>query len=426
VAGITREENELLTRTGPGTPMGRLFRQYWIPAMLAERLPEPDGAPIAIQLLGEPLVAFRDTSGRVGLLDEFCPHRRASLVYGRNEECGLRCVYHGWKFDVTGQVLETPAERNPDFGKSIRHVAYPTREAGGIIWTYMGPEAEPPPFPDFLFTKLPAEQVIGFHYNMRCNYLQAIEGDLDMAHPSYLHGTISQSGPTPEHMPAMVHDTKPQTIVQEDWFGLQTVSKWKSPNPAKSMFWVDPFIMPFHTIVPARRTNFRFVWHAWVPIDDESHWLYYVHYDPEVPPGPDERRRLGEVFGHDLIDPADNWHSRGNLKNLHLLDRQQQKTSTYSGIRGIAAQDVALLESMGPLVDRTRQMLGSEDVIIAQLRRYLLKTVKEFMNGKGVPALDGRQSFADIDSRSIIVPLETSAQDVLKHREWRWGEIATA
>ena len=213
MAGITREENELLTRTGPGTPMGRLFRQYWIPAMLAERLPEPDGAPIAIQLLGERLVAFRDTNGRVGLLDEFCPHRRASLVYGRNEECGLRCVYHGWKFDVTGQVLETPAERNPDFGKSIRHVAYPTREAGGIIWTYMGPEAEPPPFPDFLFTKLPAHQVSAFHYNQSCNYLQGLEGDIDISHPSFLHSTINQA-PLDERRAAIAFDPRTASLCQ--------------------------------------------------------------------------------------------------------------------------------------------------------------------------------------------------------------------
>src|SRR5438045_4229724 len=142
---LAREDNERVTRVGPGTPMGDTMRRYWIPALLAWELPEPDCPPVRVKLLGEDLVAFRDTDGRVGLLDEFCPHRRASLVYGRNEECGLRCVYHGWKFDVTGHVLDTPAERNPDFGKSIRHVAYPTREAGGIIWTYMGPEAEPPP-----------------------------------------------------------------------------------------------------------------------------------------------------------------------------------------------------------------------------------------------------------------------------------------
>jgi nitrite reductase/ring-hydroxylating ferredoxin subunit len=158
---ITAAENELLTRTGPGTRMGGLLRRYWLPAMLSERLPEPDCAPGAVLLFGERLVVFRDTEGRVGLLDEFCPHRRVSLVYGRNEECGLRCVFHGWKFDVHGRVLETPAEVSPDFGKNIRHTAYPTCEAGGIVWTYMGPDSAPPPFPDFFFTTLPANQVLG-------------------------------------------------------------------------------------------------------------------------------------------------------------------------------------------------------------------------------------------------------------------------
>src|SRR3984885_12138583 len=255
---MTPEENDLLTRTGPGTPMGQLFRKYWLPARLAEGLAEPDGPRIAIKLLGERLVAFRDTEGRVGLLDEFCPHRRASLVYGRNEECGLRCVYHGWKYDVAGRVVETPAERNLDFAKSIRHVAYPTREAGGIIWTYMGPCAEPPPFPDFLFTKLPAHQVIGYHYLRECNYLQALEGDLDASHPSFLHSSMSEA-PIDERRASMHYDVCPETMPREEPFGMQTVWRWRTADPAKSLFWIDPFVAPCFTIVPGGRTRLRWI-----------------------------------------------------------------------------------------------------------------------------------------------------------------------
>jgi len=424
VAGITREENELLTRTGPGTPMGRLFRQYWIPAMLSERLPEPDGPPIAIQLLGERLVAFRDTKGRVGLLDEYCPHRRASLVYGRNEECGLRCVYHGWKFDVAGKLLETPAERNPDFGKAIQHTSYPTREAGGIIWTYMGPEAEPPPFPDFLFTKLPAHQVSAFHYNQSCNYLQGLEADLDIAHPSFLHSTINQA-PLDERRAAIAFDPHPQAFAREDQFGLQTVWRWNMADPNKSLFWVDPFILPCHTITPSGRTQRRFVWHAWVPIDDHNHWAYYVHYDPEAPSDPEERNRIAKAFGHDTIDPQNEWRPRGNRQNMFLLDRKQQKHHNYSGINGIAVQDLAITDSMGPIVDRSRENIGTGDVLVARLRRFLLKLLRQIEAGK-TPVRSNGRDFPEIDTRMVIAPKSTSYEDVLKRRDWKWGEVASA
>ena len=420
---ITPEENELLTQTGAGTPMGGLFREYWLPAMLSERLPEPDGAPVAVKLLGEPLVAFRDTEGRVGLLDEFCVHRRVSLAYGRNEECGLRCVYHGWKYDVDGNLVDTPIELNPDFGKKIRHKAYPTREAGGIVWTYMGPRAEPPPFPDFLFTSLPAHRVIAYHYNQSCNYLQGIEADLDISHASYLHSTISQA-PIDERRAAMTHDPRPRAYTRDEPFGMQTVWSWKTEDPAKSLVWVDPFVVPCHTIVPAGRTGLRWIWHAWVPIDDENHWLYYVHYDHEIEPTPDERERLDEAFGHDLIDPDNDYRSRATLANMHLIDRDRQKSENYSGIRGIAAQDVAMLQSMGPIVDRSLEHVGSKDILVTRLRRYMLAFVRGYMDGQEPPALDGSYPFAEIDSRMVIVPTETTLPEVLAHREWKWGEIA--
>lgn len=425
MARITREENELLTQTGADTPMGRLFRQYWLPAMLSERLPEPDGAPIAVKLLGERLVAFRDTEGRVGLLDEFCPHRRVSLVYGRNEDCGLRCVFHGWKLDVDGRVLETPAEVNPNFGATVRHTAYPTREAGGIVWTYMGPSAEPPPFPDFLFTKLPANHVLGYHYHQECNFLQGIEADFDTAHPAYLHGEIDKA-PIDERRAAMAYDPHPRIFTRKEPFGLQTVWSWKTSDPAKALFWVDPFVAPCHTVVPAGRTGLRWIWHAWVPIDDEHHWLYYVHYDPEIEATPKERARLETTFGHDLIDPENEWRSRGNLDNLHLLDRDRQKHDNYTGIRGIAAQDVAMLQSMGPIVDRSLEHIGGEDILIIRFRRYLLDLVRRFMAGEEAPCLDGTVSYPDIDSRMVIVPTGTFAEDVLAHREWKWGEVSGA
>ena len=423
MAGLTQAENELLTRTGPGTPMGNLFREYWIPAMLSERLPAPDCAPIAIMLLGERLVAFRDTQGRVGILDEYCPHRRASLVYGRNEEGGLRCVYHAWKFDVAGRVIDIPSELpNSRLAQSIAPIGYPAREAGGIVWTYLGNKAEAPPFPDFLFTQLPANRVLGWHYHQECNYLQGMEADLDIGHPGFLHAAAVNPLLDPTRR-AMGTDRRPRAYTREETFGFQTVWGWKTEDPAKSLFWVDPFVVPFHTIVPAGRTQMRWIWHAWVPIDDHSHWLYYVHYDSEIDPDAEEKQRLEQAFGHDLIDPENDYRSRGNQANLHLLDRERQKHENFTGIRGVAAQDIAITQSMGAIVDRSREHLTSGDILVIQLRNYLLKTVREHMAGKPAPGQDGGFSYPDIDSRMQIVPSTMALSEILDHPEWKWGDI---
>jgi phenylpropionate dioxygenase-like ring-hydroxylating dioxygenase large terminal subunit len=426
MAAITREQNELLTRTGPGTPMGTLFRQYWLPALLSDRIPDPDGPPIALKLLGERLVAFRDTGGKVGILEELCPHRQASLVFGRNEENGLRCVYHGWKFATDGTLVDTPAERNAAFARTIKQRAYPTHEAGGIVWVYMGPPDQKPPIPEFEFTRLKPFQSLGFHYNQDCNYLQGMEADLDVAHPSFLHSTINQA-PIDERRAAMAHDKQPLTYVQEDWFGLQTVWHWKTADASKHLFWVDPYIAPCFTITPSGRTKHRWVWHAWVPIDDENHWAFYVHYDRDAQVDPEERGRIEKAFGHDQIDPSDEWRPRGNTRNMYFLDREKQRRESYTGIRGIAMQDIAITRSMGPIVDRTRENLGQGDALVARLRRYLLQRLEQISNS---PAGDGtmngnsttRHSYADIDTRMVIAKAGTSYQEVLAHREWIWGD----
>ncbi len=421
---MTREQNERLVRTGPGTPMGRFFRSYWIPAMLSERLPQRDGPPIRIRLLGEDLVAFRDTDGRVGLMDEFCPHRRASLFYGRNEQCGLRCVFHGWKFDAAGKLIDTPTEMNPDFGATVQVTAYPTREAGGIVWTYMGKEAAPPPFPDWLFTHLPETQRFAWHYNAPFNYLQAVEADIDISHPAFLHGTIGKA-PIDRSRAAMAADPQPKAFTREEPFGLMTVWGWETDDPARSLVWVDPYVVPCHTIVPAGRTLMRYIWHAWVPRDDESHWLYYIHFDPELVGGPDERRALEETYGHDLIDPENDYRSRASLENLHFVDRELQRTESFSGIRGIAAQDIAVLESMGPIIDRTREHVGSKDYLVIRLRKYLLDLLDRQDAGDPLPGLNGEVA-RDIDSRMVIVPTSTSFEEVLGRREWTWGDVDKA
>src|SRR3954452_16002321 len=193
---ITAKQNDDLTRTGPGTLMGDLFRRYWIPALHAAELPEPDCPPVRVKLLGEKLVAFRDTQGRLGLIDEFCAHRGVSLWFGRNEECGLRCPYHGWKYDVTGQCIEIPSEpEKSGFRAMIKLRAYPLVERGGVLWTYMGSPEHRPDLPEFEFAMVPREQSYTSKRLQYCNWLQAMEGGIDSSHVSWLHRDAFRSDP---------------------------------------------------------------------------------------------------------------------------------------------------------------------------------------------------------------------------------------
>ena len=183
---LSKEDNELLTQVNPGTPMGNLIRRYWVPALLSEEVPQPDCPPVRVRMLGEELVAFRDSEGRIGLLGERCAHRGTSLFYGRNEDCGLRCIYHGWKYGVDGHVLDMPAEPgDSDFKKKLRHTAYPTHEAGGVIYAYLGPRDKMPLFPNYEWTQVPLDQTYVTKCLLECNYLQGLEGECDSSHLSF-------------------------------------------------------------------------------------------------------------------------------------------------------------------------------------------------------------------------------------------------
>ena len=185
---LRKEQNDLLTQTGPGTPMGDLFRAYWLPALLAEELPENDCPPVRVKMLSERLLAFRDSEGKFGLIDEFCAHRGVSLWFGRNEECGLRCPYHGWKYDVTGQCVDVPSEpRESGFCQKIKLKSYPLVKRGPVLWTYMGPPEKQPPLPEWEFATVPAEQTFISKRLQECNWLQAMEGGIDSSHVSFLH-----------------------------------------------------------------------------------------------------------------------------------------------------------------------------------------------------------------------------------------------
>jgi phenylpropionate dioxygenase-like ring-hydroxylating dioxygenase large terminal subunit len=429
---ITREEQELLVRTGPGTPMGEVFRRYWLPAFLSERLPGPDAPPIAIKLLGEPLVAFRDTTGRVGILDEACPHRGASLAYGRCEEGGLRCIYHGWKLDVDGNVLEAPAEREPKaFASRIKQVSYPTHEAGGMVWIYMGPAESKPEFPHWRFCSLPEEHVLPVHYFQDCNYLQAIEGDIDAPHASYLHLDLKayRERHTREMLPVdftafFGFDGAPTGNVMNMPWGLDSVWRYDiedEDNPGEIRGDVDalivhPFIAPTHSIVAGGGALGPYIWHAWVPVDDEHHILYYVHYDVEKPMNAELREQVMEYFGHHKVHKDDDYRPWGNRANRHLQDRQLQRTDSYSGVDGIAAQDIAITQSQGYILDRTKEHLGAEDVGVTHVRKCLLRAISAVQNGEDPPRPTSPEGYAEVDGYVQVVPRGTDWHEVTRDK----------
>jgi len=384
---LSHEDNELLTRVGSGTAMGATMRRYWMPALLAWELPEPDCPPVRVRLLGEDLVAFRDTTGRIGLVDEYCPHRRASLFFGRNEGCGLRCVYHGWKFDVDGQcvdMMNEPAEHQ--FGHKIRIAAYPTVEMGGVIWAYMGPPDLIPPPPRFAWTQAPASHLHVSKVVQENNWLQGLEGGIDTSHAPILHRLLTTDSNRAGFKPTnpFVRGKAPQLVVDLTDYGYQYAGI--RPLEVDSVhIRTYHFVLPFHQIRPSQSDHCGqlVAGHMWVPMDDGNTMVFNWEYSLGGPLTDEERleTRLGN--GPADVDQV-TFRSRKNRANNYLLDRQVQKTESFTGIDGINAQDRAIQESMGRTVDRSREHLGPADKAIIQARRLLLGAVRAVQEG-GTP-----------------------------------------
>ena len=379
---ITTELNERLTRVGPGTPMGEVFRRYWMPAALSEELPEPDGPPVRVRLLGEDLVAFRETSGEVGLVDAYCAHRRAPLFYGRNEECGLRCVYHGWKFDTQGNCVDMPSE--PPYSRFRLRVsikAYPTYEAGGVVWAYMGPQQRMPAPPDYEWMRAPQTHRRVSKTGEACNFMQTIEGGIDTAHSSFAHN--NDIGNTKL---LRSRDTHPRLEVDRGPHGF-TYASIRNVSDEQTYLRVYQFIMPFQQsrggLVDwegnvAKLPSIH--GHLWVPIDDEHTFVYNWMYsaDDRYPISEeywwDHESRMGR--GREHFKPGTYW-LKLDQSNDYGIDREVQRTKTFTGIEGINTQDFALQTGMGPIVDRSAEALGSTDMAIQTARRMLLEAADE-------------------------------------------------
>ena len=388
---LSPEENETLTRVGPGTPMGELLRRFWLPALLSDEVPTPDCDPIRTRHLGEDLVAFRDTNGKVGIVEAFCPHRRAPLFFGRNEECGLRCVYHGWKFDVEGNCLDMPNEPpESTFREKIHLPSYPTYESGGVVWLYMGPkELQPERPPELPFTLVPEEERTGIKFLVEASFLQNLEGELDTAHVSFLHSALDDSKGALSGLVSLdgyINDRHPRLTVIDTDYGF--VYGGRRQRTDSQYYWrVTQYLLPIYGLIPSSG-GYRGGATIWVPIDDHHCWRFLVgggrRASTSVGPTPQQRRFLPIERGMYKFDDGvviDTYLSENNKSNLYGMDRQKQRTEDYTGIPGIPTEDQAMNEGMGYICDRSKEHLGSTDVAIIAMRRRMLSMVRDLENG---------------------------------------------
>ncbi len=418
-----RITNDDLTRTDAGTPTGAFFRQYWIPALLAKELPENDCPPVRVKLLGERLLAFRDSEGRYGLIDEFCAHRGVSLWFGRNEKGGLRCPYHGWKYDHTGQCIEVPSEPvESGFCQKIKLTGYPLIKVGDVLWTYMGDKDNMPPEPEWEFARVPAEQTFTSKRLQECNWLQAMEGGIDSSHVSWLHSGDLSSDPLFQGAKGNKYnlaDKRPVfEVVQSD--GGLFIGARRNAEDGHYYWRITPWVMPSFTMVPPRGDH-PLHGHFWIPIDDENCWAWSFDYHPTRALTDKERKAMEDGFGVHVEYVPGTFRPKANKDNDYLMDREAQKRGeTYSGVKGISMQDASLQESMGPIVDRSKENLVSTDNGIIMARHRLKKAVQALRDKQETPpGID--IAHQRVRSAAVVLPpdeaFKTACKDDLTVRE---------
>jgi phenylpropionate dioxygenase-like ring-hydroxylating dioxygenase large terminal subunit len=406
---LSREESELLTRVGPGTAMGDLMRQYWLPAAKSSEL-VADGPPVRLALLGEKLIAFRDSSGRVGVMDHRCPHRCASLFYGRNEENGLRCVYHGWKYDVDGKCVDQAnIPPHQDFKDKVRAKAYPARERNGIVWTYMGPRQEPPPLPAIEAALLPVGMTDIVFVQRECNWLQAIEGEIDTSHFGFLHaGHLDHRNLTPDnpHYYTVFSRTPEYHCTETPWGTMYAA--YRDADAEHVHYRMAQYLFPFWTEIPQGDFEQDFNARAWVPMDD-THTMF-VQLASDL-------RSVQEYVPNDT-SWFGRWRLTANRANDHLIDRDaQRRMLSYTGIEGVHTQDQAITESMGPIVDHSFENLAPSDRMIAQTRRRILRAVRAFKSeGVVPPGVDDPAIFMGARSGQFVAPRNAEWQRVYRDK----------
>ena len=438
---LTAEQNETLTRTGPGTPMGDVFRRYWMPALLSRELPGADCPPLRLKLLGEDFIAFRDSTGRVGIVEPRCPHRGANLFFGRNEACGLRCAYHGWKFDTEGRCVDIP-NVTPDVAERMKpKAAIPalhTAEAGDIVWAYFGKPEDAPPVPDFEFAAVGGEhRFVGKKYQ-QCNWAQACEGGLDTAHFSYLHAGINEGRkvglhevgrPPPEagtvepprlaRFRWMIEDGAPRFTVLEHASGLLLCAARTAGED--QLYWrMTQFLMPNHSLTPGNLPEDTALANTWVPIDDTSCWIFCYAWHPDRPIGERERERLAQGSGI-FAEVDDDFVPIRRRENDYLLDRELQRNGSFTGIAGISEQDQAIADSQGAIADRTREMLCQTDLGVVRFRDLMLQAAQDVRAGE-TPLGARNASAYRVRSGDAVAAHDLAIEEVVHERFGeRWG-----
>jgi phenylpropionate dioxygenase-like ring-hydroxylating dioxygenase large terminal subunit len=409
--------------------MGSLLRCFWMPFALASELPTPDCDPVRVRLLGEDLVAFRDTGGKVGLIENNCPHRGASLFFGRNEEAGIRCVYHGWKFDVSGACVDTPTESafregvgaaegdmpnepaESAFRTKVKATAYPTQERGGVIWAYLGPPHLEPRLPELEWTHVPDSHRYVSKRLQSCSYLQNVEGEVDSSHVSFLHSRFdpqayasNQALSLPDYM---ARDRAPRFFVRPTEYGLQIAARRDAE--VDSYYWrITQFLMPTYTMIPAPPDQ-PISWTAATPIDDEQMMGFTVTWHPDRPLNERELAEIQSWTGvHTEVDPK-TFQPVRNKGNEYLLDRALQRSRrSYTGIRGIREEDLAVQESMGPIFDRGGEHLGSADLAVIATRRRLLEAVRALAEHGSQPYEALSPNAYRVRSAAVVLPREVA------------------
>ena len=446
---LSKEDNEYLCRIGPGTPMGDLMRQYWIPAVRSDELPSPDCPPLRVKLLGEDLIAFRTTSGDVGMIQNACPHRGASLFFGRNEEEGLRCVYHGWKFDVAGACVDMPSEpAESNFKTKVHARAYPMYERGGVIWAYMGTREVPPPLPQieaFLMNETP-HTISMIH--RPCNWMQGWEGEMDTVHAAFLHfGASKPEDQAPNSFNFyQANQRHAKFSVVETDFG----TSYGAYRPAEedTYYWrIAHMLFPFYAMIPQGAMGQDAKIGAYVPMDDyhTMHWEIFINPGvlagfgagsggagdvrsfgqdkTEIEKFIEERRASNVITGPALrpgqlpngTGPFDRFNIEQNLDNDYMVDREAQRTGkSFTGIPGVRQQDMAVTETMGPIYKRYNEHLGTTDAMIIRTRRKMLAAAKA-LREEGVipPGVDNPEVYRQ-RSGEVILPREVFWWDATK------------
>jgi len=387
---MTSEMAETLVRTGPGTAMGNLMRRYWVPALLSSEIGEPDGPPVRVKLLGERLLAFRDTEGRPGLVDEFCRHRGASLFLGRNEECGIRCSYHGWKYDIQGQCVDLPSA--PQIAPKVRIKAYPCIELGDIVWTYMGPPDKRPPPPGLEWCSLPSSHRYVSKRWQESGWLQAMEGGIDTTHASWVHRYMLDRDPMHRGATANKYIKADRNAVFDVVAAPHGLTIFGRRNGENDSFYyrVTQWIFPWFTLIPPFGEH-ALGGHMWVPIDDENCWAWNINFLPDRPLPDDELSAMTRGEGIHAQCIHGTFRPIANRDNDWLIDREAQKERrSFSGVEGFAIQDASLQESMGPIQNYENEYLVPTDKAIVMARRALYEAATNVADGADAPALDSK------------------------------------